>query len=157
MKLSRDDRRPLSAGVAAAFACCGLLLAGGCGSSGASSTAASTPGTASTGARLTLSKTPKYASPPASAPVRSGVVQIAYRNITIAPDTVRVKAGTTVIWTNYDSVEHNVTSQGGRPHLASGNFVGGTTFEAKFTRPAVIHYLCTIHPTTMNGTIEVVK
>ena len=40
-------------------------------------------------------------------------MQIAYRNIAIAPDTVRVKVGSTIRWTNYDSVEHNVTSEGG--------------------------------------------
>ena len=40
-------------------------------------------------------------------------MQIAYRNIAIDPDTLRVKVGSTVKWTNYDSVEHNVTSEGG--------------------------------------------
>jgi plastocyanin len=89
--------------------------------------------------------------------VQSGVVQIAYRNITIAPDTARVKAGSTVRWANYDAVEHNVTRTGGPAHFASANFGEGKAFEVRLTSPGVIHYLCTIHPTTMNGTIEVVR
>ena len=38
---------------------------------------------------------------------------VAYRNIAIDPDTLKVKVGSTIEWTNYDSVEHNVTSEGG--------------------------------------------
>jgi plastocyanin len=144
--------------VGAAIACCALVLLCGCGSSGGSGTGSATTTTATTTtSSLKATKTPKYASPSASATVQGGIVQVAYRNITIAPDTLRVKAGSTVRWTNYDAVEHNVTSQGGPAHLASGNFGEGKTFEVKLTRPGVIHYLCTIHPTTMNGTIEVVR
>jgi plastocyanin len=104
-----------------------------------------------------VSTAPKYASPSASAPVQSGVVQIAYHNIAIAPDTLKVKVGSTIRWTNQDAIAHNVTSRGGPAHFASGNFGEGKTFEVKLTAPGVIHYLCTIHPTSMNGTIEVVR
>ena len=84
-------------------------------------------------------------------------MQVAYRNIAIDPDTLRVKVGSTIKWTNYDSIEHNVTSRGGVAQFASGNFGEGGTYEVKVTKPGIIHYVCTIHPTTMNGTIEVVK
>jgi len=87
-------------------------------------------------------------------------VQIAYRNIAIDPDTVRVKVGSTIKWTNYDSVEHNVTSEsgsGGAYKFASKLFGEGGTYEIKVTKPGIIHYECTIHPASMNGTIEVVK
>jgi plastocyanin len=106
---------------------------------------------------LKASTTPRFASPPASAPVHSGVVQIAYRNITIAPDTVKVKVGSSIVWTNYDAVAHNVTSRGGPVRFASANFGEGKSFRVAVTKPGVIHYLCTIHPTSMNGTIEVVR
>ena len=79
---------------------------------------------------------------------------VAYRNIAIHPDTARVKVGSVVRWTNYDPVEHNVTSHGAGQHIASGNFGEGKTFSVRLTRPGVIHYTCTIHPATMNGTIE---
>jgi plastocyanin len=84
-------------------------------------------------------------------------VQIAYHNIAIDPDTVRVKVGSTVKWTNFDPVEHNVTSKGGPTSFASKNFGEGHSFEVKLTKAGLIHYLCTNHPTTMNGTIEVVQ
>jgi plastocyanin len=98
---------------------------------------------------------PKYGQ--ATGPVHSGTVQVAYRNFAISPDTLRVKVGTTVKWTNYDSVEHNVTSEGGPQKFASKDFGGGGTYEIKALRPGVIHYQCTIHPASMNGTIEVVQ
>jgi plastocyanin len=85
------------------------------------------------------------------------VVNIAYRNISIAPDTLRVKVGSTIRWTNFDSVQHNVTSEGGPQQFASKTFGEGRTFEIKALKPGVIHYECTIHPTSMNGTIDVVQ
>ncbi len=150
--------------TATALACCVLGLLGGCGSSGeqAHSTAASgaagttTSTTASAGETLRPDTTPKFAAPSPSAPVQSGVVEIAYRDIAIAPDTVRVKLGSTIRWTNYDSTPHNVTSEGGPLKFASKDFGQGATFEVKATKPGVIHYENTLQPATMNGTIEVV-
>jgi plastocyanin len=145
-------------GVSLVAACTALVVAAGCGSSSSSST-----GTTATTAKHTSSEglkpdtTPKYATPSSSEPVQSGVVQIAYRNIAIDPDTVRVKVGSTIKWTNYDPVEHNVTSKSGPISFASKDFGEGHTVEFKMTKPGVIHYECTIHPATMNGTIEVVK
>jgi plastocyanin len=101
--------------------------------------------------------TPKYGKPSTSTPVRSGVVQIAYRNIAISPDTLRVKVGSTIRWTNYDSVEHNVTSEGGPQSFRSQNFGEGETFKITAVKPGLLHYECTIHPASMNGTIEIVK
>ncbi len=163
-------RRGVCASATAALA---LALASGCGS-GASSTAETTTvtvrGQTSTvvvGKSTTASKTtsgglqtdttPKYATPETSAPVQSGVVQIEYRNIAINPDAVKVKVGSTVKWTNYDPVEHNVTSKSGPAHFASKNFGEGGTFEYKVTKPGVIHYENTLQPVSMNGTIEVVE
>jgi plastocyanin len=140
-------------GLSAAAVCAALVLAAGCGSGGSSST-----GTAGKPqSKVEVDKTPKYASPSSSEPVKSGTVQIAYRNISINPDTVRVKVGTTLVWTNYDPVEHNVVSKSGPLKFASKNFGEGQTIKFKMTKPGIIHYLCTIHPATMNGTIEVVE
>jgi plastocyanin len=140
--------------ISVVIVCSALALASGCGSSGGPSSAGSPVTVPSSG--LKVNTTPRYASPSSSAPVQSGVVQVAYHNIAIAPDTLKVKVGSTIRWTNSDAIEHNVTSRGGPAHFASGNFGEGKTFEVKLTAPGVIHYLCTIHPTSMNGTIEVV-
>jgi plastocyanin len=154
--------------LTAMIACAALALTAGCGSSGSGSSTGATSSTATSSAGsssaakqqtggLKAATTPKYASPSPSELVQSGTVQIAYRNIAIDPDTVRVKAGSTVRWTNYDSVEHNVTSKSGPTSIASKTFGEGHSFEVKLAKPGVIHYECTIHPTTMNGTIEVVQ
>jgi plastocyanin len=150
--------RGVSIATSFATACAALALAAGCGSNGSNSTG-TTAGTAKlkSSGGLQVDTTPKYASPSSSEPVQSGVVQIAYRNIAIDPDTVRVKVGSTIRWTNYDPVEHNVTSKSGPISFASKNFSEGHTIEFKMTKPGIIHYECTIHPATMNGTIEVVK
>jgi plastocyanin len=141
-------------------ACAAGLLASGCGSSSHSSSsatgAATTASAPADSVGLKVSTTPKFASPPASAPTRSGVVQIAYRNIAIFPDTVKVKVGSTIVWTNHDPLEHNVTSRGGPASFASKNFGQGQSFRVTLSKTGVIHYLCTIHPASMNGTIEVV-
>jgi plastocyanin len=143
-----------------------LALAVGCGSSsgGASSSAAGTtakPSTTTTtqanGSSLKVATTPRFATPSKSGPVLSGVVPVAYRNITISPNTVRVRVGSTVRWTNYDPVEHNVTSEGGPQRFASSNFGQGAGFSVRLRKPGVIRYECTNHPTTMNGAIEVVR
>jgi plastocyanin len=145
---------------AALTACCALAFAAGCGSSSSSTTGSTAQSTAtSTGVTSGLKPdtTPKYAAPSSSAPVQSGIVQVAYRNIAIDPDTIKVKVGSTLKWTNYDSVEHNVTSEGGSQRFASKDFGENGTYEVKVLKPGVIHYECTIHPASMNGTIEVVK
>jgi plastocyanin len=155
-------------GISAVLACCALALAAGCGSSSkpaASSSAAASATTAASsskvatggGEQLKVDTTPKFASPSPSAPVQSGLVQITYRNFTIDPDTVRVKLGSTIKWTNYDSTQANVTSEGGPLKFASKDFGEGGTFELKVEKPGVIHYECTLYPVTMNGTIEAVS
>ncbi len=147
-------------GLLTLIVCIGLTALVGCGSSSSSSsssTAATSTktATAKSGNALKVTTTPKFA--PASGAVKGGTVRVAYRNIAIAPDTLKVKVGSTIEWTNFDSVEHNVTSEGGPQTFASKDFGKGGTFELKALKPGVIHYECTIHPASMNGTIEVLS
>jgi plastocyanin len=142
--------------------CAALAVLAGCGSSSSSSsssssgsTSASTTVVTTATGSLKATTTPKFV--PASGPVHSGTVQIAYRNIAIAPDTVKVKVGSTIKWTNFDNIDHNVTSEGGPQKFESKDFGEKGTFEIKARKPGVIHYECTIHPASMNGTIEVVE
>jgi plastocyanin len=155
-------------GLSTLIACAALLLAAGCGSSSSSSSGSVTSSTPTSGSStegtsgtatggLKATTRPKFASPPASAPVQSGVVPITYHNISIEPDTVRVKVGSRIIWTNTDSVEHNVTSQSGPQKFASRTFGEGGKYAIRLLKPGVIHYECTIHPVSMNGTIDVVQ
>jgi plastocyanin len=142
--------------------CAAVVALAGCGSSSGSSSSSSSssavtsqPAPTKTAGGLKVTTTPRFVT--ASGPVRSGTVEIAYRNIAIAPDAVRVKVGSTIKWTNFDSIAHNVTSEGGPQKFASKDFGENRTFAIKALKPGVIHYECTIHPASMNGTIEVVK
>ena len=114
----RADQRAFSAArrlvrCAAALALCALA---GCGSSGGGSTATTLTSTktSTSGASLQVETTPKYVEAKSSEPVRSGIVNVAYRDMTIHPDVLRVKVGTIVKWTNYDNVDHNVTRRAAR-------------------------------------------
>ena len=63
-------------------------------------------------------------------------MQIAYRNIAIDPDTVKVKVGSDDQVDQLRLRRHNVTSEGGPQKFASGNFGEGGTFEVKVTSRA---------------------
>ncbi len=150
---------------AASLACvaAAMLLLAGCGSGGSNTTSSggsasqARSGKRSSGIQAYANRSIHYAKVPPSAPVQSGTVQIAYRNVAIEPDVVKVKVGSTIRWTNYDEVPHNVVSEGGPMRFASRQFGEGGTFQIKVTKTGVIHYECTLEPTTMNGTIEVVS
>lgn len=154
--------------LALALICAAALLAAGCGSSKSSTASTATSSTSgSTSSSTGTTGKPKegiirngkinYASPSANAPVQSGTVKIKYHEITIEPDTLRVKVGSTIEWVNEDPVQHNVTSESGPSKISSGNFGEGHTFRFTVTKPGLIHYKCTNHPATMNGTIEVLS
>ena len=155
----------MSRRLATLVVCATLATLAGCGSSSSSSSSSSSTPSSSTSTStksatvttgsLKATTTPKFV--PASGPVKSGTIQVAYRNITIQPDTLKVKVGSTIKWTNFDMVDHNVTSEGGPQKFASKDFGEKGTFEIKALKPGVIHYECTIHPASMNGTIEVVQ
>jgi plastocyanin len=77
------------------------------------------------------------------------------KDIQFNPKDVTVKAGTTITWTNSDSIPHTVTKEGGPgADFDSGNVDAGGTFEQTFDEPGKIDYVCTIHP-GQSGTITV--
>jgi plastocyanin len=107
---------------------------------------------------LTVPGKINYASPPANAPVQSGVVTITYHEFAIEPDTLKAKVGSTLKWVNNNTEKCNVKSEGGAYTFDSGELAAeGGTFELKLDKPGTIHYECTAYPTTMNGSIEVVE
>jgi len=134
----------LLAGSAIALAACGSS------SSGSSSPSASSSAPAA-------SASSSAAAPAAAAAAQSGTVPVTYQNIAISPANITVKVGSTVKWTNMDMVDHNVTTTGGVQSFHSSDFGNGGTFSMKVTTPGVIHYICSIHPASMIGTITVVK
>jgi plastocyanin len=78
---------------------------------------------------------------------------ISIDNFTFNPQTLTVKAGTTVTWTNKDDIPHGIAS-------ANNAFSRGKamdtddSFSFTFTTPGTYQYFCYIHP-HMTGTIVV--
>ncbi|HEY7567629.1 MAG TPA: plastocyanin/azurin family copper-binding protein [Gemmatimonadaceae bacterium] len=75
------------------------------------------------------------------------------------PDTLRVRVGTTVRWTNQDDIEHTVT--GGSPSERDAAFNAtlakkGATAERTFDRAGTFTYFCDRHQ-FMRGTITVTR
>lgn len=82
---------------------------------------------------------------------------VAYRGIAIAPEDVTVHVGQKIRWHNFDATPHNITSISGVQSVASKDFGQGKTFTLTVKTVGVIHYICSIHPASMVGTITVVQ
>jgi plastocyanin len=71
------------------------------------------------------------------------------------PETITVKAGDTVTWTNDGQAPHTVTKEeGSGANFDSGTLEPGKTFEQTFDSPGDAPYVCTIHP-GQTGTVKV--
>ncbi len=76
---------------------------------------------------------------------------VSIKNFAFDPQTITIKTGTTVTWTNDDSVLHTVTSDG---NFDSGTLDKDETFSYTFDEEGTFSYICTIHP-RMTGKIIV--
>jgi plastocyanin len=101
------------------------------------------------------SSAPSYSGPsPSPARAAGGrVVRVDMKGIQFAPRSLTVKAGQTVVWTNRDSVDHNVTATRGAS-FKSSNFGAGGTYRYRPSSAGTIAYVCTIHP-NMTATLTV--
>ena len=129
-----------------------LVLLAACGGA-ATTTPASTPTTAPTTPTTVPTNTPTTApaSTPTTAPPSTGN-SVSIANFAFSPQTLTVKAGTKVTWTNKDSVTHTVTADKGA--FNSGPLSPGNTFSFTFTQAGTYSYHCSIH-TSMMATIVV--
>ena len=87
-----------------------------------------------------------------SAPA-TGTVDVTIANFAFSPDTLTVKVGTTVKWTNQDSATHNVTAEDNS--FKSGDLNQGDSFSFTFTTAGTYAYRCGFHA-SMKATITVV-
>ena len=102
------------------------------------------------GGGATPKSTPMSTAGAAVAPATGDAVTI--QNFAFAPQTLTVKAGTKVTWTNNDSAPHTVTSTDGPSTSASttrlfdsGQLASGDSFSFTFTKAGTYYYECTIH------------
>ena len=126
----------------------GLLVAGAivlaaCGGGGGKSAAAQ-------GSDMAGMAMPAHPGAQSGTPVATTEVKI--KNFAFSPSTITVKSGATVVWTNDDSIQHDVTFDGGA--IASTTLDHNNTFSHTFATPGTYHYICSIHP-FMHGTVIV--
>lgn len=81
------------------------------------------------------------------------------RSVTISgsafsPATLTVTAGTTVTWTNNDSVSHTIADDDGI--FTSGTLSRGQTYSHTYSDAGTFPYHCGIHP-SMTGTVVVTE
>lgn len=74
-------------------------------------------------------------------------------NYAFSPAVITVKAGTTVTWTNKDTVRHNVVADnGGKPD--GPLLLQSQTYSYTFSKAGTYSYHCSPHP-YMHGTVVV--
>ena len=77
---------------------------------------------------------------------------IVVKDFMFAPNSLTVKAGSSVTWLNKDDEPHTVVSDSGA--FRSAALDTDEAFSFKFDKPGTYHFRCSIHP-RMVGTITV--
>lgn len=128
---------------------CGALasaiVATGCGGgSDSSSSSASTSSSTATAAETTAADTG------GGAAVSTDKIEIA--DFKFGPETVTVKTGTEVTWTNSDDAVHTATADDSS--FDTGDLNTGDSASVTFDKPGTFTYYCRFHP-FMKATVEV--
>jgi plastocyanin len=77
-------------------------------------------------------------------PADAGGPAVSVENFNFTPADLTVPAGTTVVWTNHDDVEHTVTASDNS--FGSASIPTDGQFSYTFTRAGTYTYFCAIHP-----------
>jgi plastocyanin len=88
----------------------------------------------------------------ATSPARAADIEVKIDNFTFNPQTITVKAGDTVVWTNHDDIPHTVTSK--TMVFRSKAVDTDDKFSFTFAKLGTFPYFCSLHP-HMTGTIVV--
>ncbi len=83
-------------------------------------------------------------------PAAAAEVAITIRDFQFNPSAITVAVGDTVVWTNLDGANHNVTSDTGL--FSSPLMIRGASFRFTPTEPGTYNYHCEIHP-FIQGTV----
>jgi plastocyanin len=81
---------------------------------------------------------------------------VTIQNMAFTPADITVKKGTTVTWTNQDSVTHTVQETDSQKGPNSENLENGEKYSFTFDETGTFHYHCSIHP-DMTGTVTVTE
>jgi plastocyanin len=83
----------------------------------------------------------------------TGVTRMNMQHFAYQMANIQVRVGTTVTWTNQDSVPHSVTFKNGM--MDSGPIYQGQSFNYTFNTSGTYQYYCSVHP-YMVATVTVV-
>jgi amicyanin len=87
--------------------------------------------------------------------IETNVVKIS--NFEFTPTKIKIKKGTTVTWTNDDSIRHDVKPDSETEEFKPSELLGkGEKYSVTFNAPGTYRYHCSPHP-YMKGTVEVVE
>jgi plastocyanin len=88
-------------------------------------------------------------------------VTVLMKDTSFQPQSIKIKKGTKVTWTNKDSIRHNVVADSASnvAGLPTTNSLIGKdeTYSFTFNNVGTITYHCAAHPVAMTATIEVVE
>ena len=96
---------------------------------------------------------PSPSSSVASSSMPEGTAAIAIQSFTFSAQTLTVKQGTTVMWTNNDHTNHTVTGDTSA-EFKSAAIPASHSFAFTFTEVGTFPYHCAIHP-GMTGVVVV--
>lgn len=88
--------------------------------------------------------------------VREGQVAINIKEYAYNPSSLKIKKGTTVTWTNEDSVQHDIMPDQDGDFTASELLSKGQSYSFTFNEVGKFSYHCSPHP-YMKASIEVVE
>ncbi len=80
--------------------------------------------------------------------------KVKIKDFAFQPDVVRIKAGDSVEWEQFDQVPHTVTLVSGPEEFDSGSLRKGDKWVKTFEKPGVYEYTCTPH-SGMKGKVVV--
>ncbi|OGI16584.1 MAG: hypothetical protein A3J63_01910 [Candidatus Moranbacteria bacterium RIFCSPHIGHO2_02_FULL_40_12b] len=93
---------------------------------------------------------PKQTKSPAPVENKVSANSVTIQNFAFSPAELKIKVGTTVTWTNNDSVSHSIKSAA----FNSAVLANGDSFQFKLDKAGIYDYQCGIHP-SMQGKIIV--
>jgi plastocyanin len=78
---------------------------------------------------------------------------VTIKGFVFSPSTITIKAGSTVTWTNTDSMPHTVTELNGL--FDSGNIATSATYTHTFASTGTFTYHCLMHSMMASATVVV--
>jgi len=145
--MARRAALPLAIATVTLLSACGAAADAGSAASGTSS-ASSAAAAPTTDTTMPMPMTNTSSASSAAAATN----KVAILNYAFGPQTVTVKVGAVVTWTQQDEDAHTVTADD--KSFASSTLANGQTYSHTFTAPGTYSYHCSIHP-YMHGTVVV--